>query len=352
MLREKLNTAASIKATTGNSAIESKLYPASIPFRQDCLKVGDYTLPYKEFGNPAGIPVVYLHGGPGGGASPNAHRLFDPKAFRIIIYDQRGAGKSMPYAGIKDNSPDLLVEDLNKLREHLHIEKWHVHGGSWGSTLALLYAEKYPKTVSSLQLGGVFTMRMQEVDWFMNDMGKFFPESGKEFIEFLPPNERGNVLESYYQRLINPDPAIHLPAARIWSRYESSCAQNIRPSDEALDKITGKDSLAIARIEAHFFRNHMFTQDDRIIRDLHKISHIPTLIIQGRHDVICPPETAFAVAAKLKNCQLVFTPYGHSSIVPETLDTVIAATNRIRDTGSPLPRAAASRQPKGPAPRG
>jgi len=345
MLRQKLKNAAS---KDKSASTNGGLYPESIPFNKSSIQVGDYTLPYEEFGNPDGTPIVFVHGGPGGGSPAFAHRLFDPKAFHIIVYDQRGAGKSVPYAGIKDNSPDLLADDLNKLREHLHIDKWHIYGGSWGSTLALLYAEKYPKTVNSIILRGVFTMREREVDWFMNKMGTFFPESGKEFIEFLPPNERGNVLESYYRRLTNPDPAIHLPAARAWSRYETSCSFLTRPAAEVLDKITGQDALACARIEASFFRNHMFTPDDRIIRDLDKIKDIPTMIVQGRHDVICPPETAAAVAEKLPKRQLVLTPHGHATTEPETLNAVIAATDRIRDTGSPLPLTATPPAPNGP----
>src|SRR5208337_612633 len=185
---------------------DSILYPASEPFNRGELKVDSYVLQYAEYGNKEGIPIVYLHGGPGAGCEPYFHRFFDPKVFRIIIYDQRGAPHSKPSGEIVNNSPAHLVEDNEKLRQELGIAKWHLFGGSWGSTLALLYAEKYPEHVSSMILRGVFMMREQELDWYMNRMGTFFPEVYKEFIDFLPEAGRGCVLESYYQRLINPDP--------------------------------------------------------------------------------------------------------------------------------------------------
>lgn len=328
---------------------EAAFYPESKPFHTGLLKLDDrHTMAYEEFGNPQGEPIIFVHGGPGGGSPAFAHRFFDPQHFRIIVYDQRGAGKSTPYADTTDNSPDILVEDLKKLKDHLHIDTWHMLGGSWGSTLTLLYAQAHPEDVKSMVLRGVFTMRAKEVDWFMNDMGLFFPQAGKEFLDFLPPGERGDVLESYYKRLMDPDPAVHLPAARAWTTYETSCSFLTMPSDD--ERVS--TSLSCARIEAAFFHDHMFTPDDRIIRDLPKIAHIPTMIVQGGHDVICPPETAAAVAAGLPNSRLIITPHGHASTQIETLKAQIAATDNIRDTGTPLPPKTAPTSAPAPTQKG
>jgi proline iminopeptidase len=328
------------------------LYPASKPFNEDTLDVGGHILHYEEYGNKDGIPVVFLHGGPGAGCAPWYHQFFDPEAFRIIIYDQRGAPKAEPPGSIADNSPAHLVEDNEKLRKELGIDKWHVFGGSWGSTLALMYAEKYPERVSSLTLRGVFMMRDTELDWYLNKQGTFYPEVYKEFVEFLPPAERGDVLESYYQRLINPDPAIHLPAAAAWTRFENGCAFLDIPPDEIRNDEPAK-ALPFARIEAHFMRN--FMPDDSIMRDIAKIKDIPTAIVQGRHDNVCPPTSAFDLAQKLNNCSLEFTQAGHSCAMPETMKRLVAATDRIRDTGSPVlksaPAPAAKPGAKPPAPQ-
>jgi len=312
---------------------DSILYPASEPFNRGELKVDSYVLQYAEYGNKEGIPIVYLHGGPGAGCEPYFHRFFDPKVFRIIIYDQRGAPHSKPSGEIVNNSPAHLVEDNEKLRQELGIAKWHLFGGSWGSTLALLYAEKYPEHVSSMILRGVFMMREQELDWYMNRMGTFFPEVYKEFIDFLPEAGRGCVLESYYQRLINPDPTVHLPAAATWTRFEYGCAFLDVPPDEVRDQEPEK-TLPFARIEAHFMRNYM--PDDSIMLNVDKIKTIPTAIVHGRHDAVCPPYSAFDLASKLNNCSLEFVLSGHSASMPETMKGLVAATDRIRDTGSPV----------------
>ncbi|MBI3442120.1 MAG: prolyl aminopeptidase [Proteobacteria bacterium] len=318
----------------GPTEMDKILYPESKPFNEGELAVDAiHTIRYKEYGNKNGIPVVYLHGGPAAGCAPYFHRFFDPDAFHIIIYDQRGAPLSTPPAETTNNSPAHLVEDNEKLRVALGIDKWHLFGGSWGSTLALLYAEKYPEHVSSMTLRGVFMMREKELDWFVNRMGTFFPEVRNEFLEFLPPEERKDALESYYQRLINPDPAVHMPAARAWTRYENGSAFLELPRDEDRNS-PPEQVLGFARIEAHFMRNYM--PDDSIMQNVDKIKHIPTAIVQGRHDDVCPPETAYDLARKLDNCSLQLVLSGHSGSQPETMKGLVAATNRIRDTGSPV----------------
>jgi proline iminopeptidase len=323
------------------------LYPASTPFNKGALTVDNHTLHYEEYGKKNGIPIVYLHGGPGAGCAPYFHRFFDPEVFRVIVYDQRGAPKSEPPGDITNNSPAHLVEDNEKLRQHLGIDKWHLFGGSWGSTLALLYAEKYPEHTSSMTLRGVFMMREQELDWYLNRMGTFFPEVYKEFIDFLPEAERRDVLESYYQRLINPDPAVHLPAAAAWTRFENGCAFLDIPPDEIRNDAPEK-ALPFARIEAHFMRNHM--PDDTIMLNVGKIKDIPTAIVQGRHDNVCPPMSAFDLAGKLGNCSLEFVQSGHSGAQPETMKRLVAATDRIRDTGSPVMKQSPVPAPRAPEP--
>lgn len=332
--------------------LDNILYPASKPFNTGDLDVGDgHKLHYEEFGNPEGIPVVMLHGGPGAGSAPYFHRFFDPEAFRIIVYDQRGAPASSPAGSIQDNSPAHLVEDNEKLRQHLGIDKWHLFGGSWGSTLALLYAEAYPEHTSSMTLRGVFMMRDKELDWYINRMGTFYPEVYKEFVEFLPEEERGDVLENYYQRLTSPDPTVHLPAAAAWTRFENGCAFLDIPPDEIRND-EPKRALPFARIEAHFMRN--FMPDDSIMQNVDKIKDIPTAIVQGRHDIVCPPMSAFDLAEKLDNASIEFVMSGHSASMPETMKQLVAATDRLRDTGSPVlkkkPAPAQAPKAKPPAP--
>lgn len=315
-----------------------KLYPASEPYHQAYLDVGDgHQMFYEEFGNPDGIPVAFVHGGPGSGTAPWAHQFFDPDAFRIVLFDQRGCGKSTPHGCIDNNSPDHLVRDMEMLREHLDIAKWHVFGGSWGSTLGLLYAEEHPQRVSSLTLRGVFMMRETEVDHFITGMGGHFPEVQQRFEDFIPEEEKGaGLLEAYYQRLVDPDPAIHLPAAHAWVEHEGGCFSIKSNGTQPLEKDPDAFALGMARLEAHFFRNHMFTPDDRILKDAPKIAHIPTTIVQGRYDVICPPVSAYALSERLHQCDLSIVIAGHSARDPEIETRLLKATNAIRDFGMPF----------------
>ena len=236
---------------------------------------------------------------------------------------------------IENNTPELLVDDNNKMREHLNIDRWHIFGGSWGATLALLYAEKYPERTLSLTLRGVFMMRDKELDWYLNGTGTFYPEVHQEFVEFLPESERENLLESYFQRLTNPDPKIHLAAAAAWTRYENGYSHLDVPSDEVRN-MPPEQALPFALIEAHYMRNFMPT--NVIMENLDPIKDMPTHIVQGRHDVCCPPMSAYDLSQALDQCTLEFTQAGHSGGMPENVRGLVAAANRILATGSPIKR--------------
>ncbi|TAL27246.1 MAG: prolyl aminopeptidase [Alphaproteobacteria bacterium] len=319
------------------------LYPASEKNGEGTLKLdGIHTMHYEEFGNPQGIPIVYLHGGPGAGHGDHFHRYFDPKVFRVIIYDQRGAGLSTPAAETRDNTPDLLVEDLHKLKNHLGIDKWHVYGGSWGSTLALLYGEEHPESTLSLTLRGIFLMRKMDIEMFYDAAELFRPEEAKRIAEFLPENERSDFFENFYKRLMSDDPAISFPAAQAWARFENVCCYLQQPPDGDPRIVeSNQDALNVARIEAHYFRNCLFDPDDRILKNIDRIRHIPTIMVQGLYDIVCPPQIAYDLKQAFPEAHLQLTVSGHAAIEPEIMKALVAATNRIRETGSPLPKAEA-----------
>jgi proline iminopeptidase len=305
------------------------------PFHKDTIQVDGYTLPYEEYGNPKGIPVVCLHGGPGAGSSPDMANNFDLKDFRVIIYDQRGAGKSKPAGGLENNTPDLLADDIEKLKNHLGVEQWHVQGSSWGSTLALLYAEKYPASVKSLTLQGIYLLRQKDQDLSYQATGIMQPETMKRFRKFLPENERANIEEPYYQRLMNKDPAVHLPAAREISRFGSAIYPLHRPSEKDLDHFD-EGSLGAMRIEWSIIHDHKLTPEDRLLKDIGKIHHIPTMIIQGRYDLTCPPQIAFDLKEAFPEAQLQMVVGGHSAGDPDMKQALADAYTRIKDNGSPL----------------
>lgn len=324
------------------------LYPASVPQDGRLSLDGLHTMFYQEWGNPAGIPVVYLHGGPGGGTPGYAHQFFDPSAFRIITYDQRGAGRSTPFGETRDNAPDILVADMEKLRAHLGIEKWHVAGGSWGSTLSLLYAEAHPGRVESLTLRGIFLGRQKELDYLYKegDGDRFFPEQFAKLRDFLPEDERGDILRAYHKRIAAGD----RDAARAWSIFEGSIARLHPMTDEDLAADDDTHLVGMARMETHFFVNHRFQPDDRLLRDVGKIRHIPTMIVQGRYDIVCPPVSAWELHQAFPESHLEMVIAGHSASEPEIQRVLVESANRIRDTGAPLPGPAAQGKPSHPAP--
>lgn len=316
------------------SGMEEFLYPASLPRYQGPLQVSEgHSIFYDEYGNPEGIPIVYLHGGPGFGASPYFHRFFDPKAFRIITYDQRGAPRSSQPGKTEDNGPAQLVEDNDKLRRHLNIDKWHVYGGSWGSSLALLYAIKYPERVLSLTLRGVFTMRQSELEWYFSGVRAIMPDAYALWSGAIPEAERGELLEAYHRHISSDDPAVHKPAAAAFMRYVRH-AGGLEGMVNTGPPLPPEIELAIMRIAMHFMRHHYPNTD--IWDGLGKISHIPTHIVQGRYDALTPAVTAFELSQKMKNCTIDIVTAGHSAVDREIVRELVAATDRIRDTGSPM----------------
>ncbi|MDQ6618136.1 MAG: prolyl aminopeptidase [Pseudomonadota bacterium] len=308
------------------------LYAPIEPYTMGRLPVDDlHALYWEACGNPGGEPVVFLHGGPGGGCLPHHRRFFDPNFWQIILLDQRGSGRSTPVAEIRQNTTADLVEDLERLRRALQIEQWLLFGGSWGSTLALAYAQAHPERCTGLVLRGVFLARRAELDWFMHGMGTLFPEAARAFVEFLTPGERSDLLQSYYRRLTHPDPAVHLPAARAWDRYESACStllpQNEVPSRQDHDA----SALAIARIEAHYFMHAAFLDEDALLANVSRVRHLPCTIVQGRYDVVCPIVTADALARAWPEAEYIVVPdAGHSVREPGIARELVAAVARMQ----------------------
>ncbi len=312
--------------------IRRDLFPPLEPYRTGGLRLDAlHTMYWEQSGNPRGAPVLFLHGGPGAGATPVHRRFFDPDYWRIVIFDQRGAGRSIPLGEIRDNSPDHLVADIERLRTELGIEKWLVFGGSWGSTLALDYAETYPQRCLGLILRGIFLCRASEIEWFLYGAQRFFPEAWRAFAGFLPESERGDILAAYYRRLIDPDPALHLPAARAWGSYEGACS-TLLPNPETIAAF-GEERLALglARIEAHFFRNHLFSGERDLIARIGRIRHLPGIIVQGRYDIVCPIATADELARAWPNAEFVIVPdAGHSAMEPGIREQLVLATERMK----------------------
>jgi proline iminopeptidase len=310
---------------------DQDLYPPLTPFETGTLPVAPpHLLYWEQSGNPRGLPVVFLHGGPGAGASADHRRFFDPERYRIVIFDQRGAGRSQPLGELSGNTTQDLIEDIETLRQHLRIESWAVFGGSWGSTLALAYAQAHPQRVRALVLRGIFLGRPDEIRWFFDGVGQFFPDEAKRFLDFLPPAERGDPLASFLRRLVHPDPEVHLPAARVWSRYEAACS-TLLPSPQTLQAFA-QDNLALglARLEAHYFANRLFLGENQLMAELPRIRHIPTVIVQGRYDMVCPPSTAVDLVQAWPEATLHLVPdAGHSAMEPGTRRLLVAACDRL-----------------------
>jgi proline iminopeptidase len=287
---------------------------------------------WEQAGNPRGRPVLFLHGGPGAGAGAVHRRFFDPVHWRIVIFDQRGAGRSTPLGETTDNDTTHLVADIEKLRAHLAIDGWFVFGGSWGSTLALSYAKAHPDRVRGLMLRGVFLMQPSEINWFLYGMRTVFPEAWERFANFVPEEERGDLLTAYARRLNDPDPAIRVPAARSWSVYEGSCS-TLMPNPEVLST-SGEErhAVGLARIEAHFFVHSLFEPHDALLRDLDAVRKIPAVIVQGRYDMVCPIVSADALHKAWPEAEYIVVPdAGHSALEPGIRSALIDATNRFAD---------------------
>ncbi|MCX4098642.1 prolyl aminopeptidase [Nocardia sp. alder85J] len=314
------------------------LYPALEPHRSGMLDVGDgQQLYWEESGNPDGKPVVFLHGGPGGGTSPFHRQFFDPQAYRIVLFDQRGCGRSTPHiadgASLETNTTWHLVADIERLRAFLRVERWQVFGGSWGSTLALAYAETHPERVTELVLRGVFLLRRKEIDWYYNgSAGYIYPDEWEKFLAPVPESERRGDLVSAYHRLLNDaDPQVATAAAVAWSSWEGATSSLLPQPDRVTESADPRFALAFAKIENHYFVHGAFFDEDALLRDVGKIAHIPGVIVQGRYDVVCPAVSAWDLHRAWPNSQLhLVTDAGHAAAEPGITHHLVEATDKFR----------------------
>lgn len=312
------------------------LFPPIEPYRSGHLPVDDlHTLYWEECGNPQGMPVLFLHGGPGSGLSPKHRQFFDPAHYRIVLFDQRGAGQSTPLGEYRQNTTQLLVDDIERIRQMLGIAQWLVFGGSWGSTLALAYGQTHPECCIGFVLRGIFLCTRPEIDFFLNGIKWFFPQEHARFVADIPEAERGDVLQAYVKRLFSDDPAQNLQAARTWSRYEGSCL-HLLPHPEVADQF-GSDAVAlgVGRLEAHYFRNDAFLSEDQLIRNVGRIQHLPAIIIQGRYDVVCPALSAWRLHQAWPEATFeMIEDAGHAAFEPGIAKALVAATEKFRKTGT------------------
>ena len=310
------------------------LYPAIEPYDTGTLPVSPlHTLYYEQCGNPRGKPVVFLHGGPGAGCNPKCRLFFDPAAYRIVLFDQRGCGRSTPHAELRENTTWDLVADIERLREHLRIDRWQVFGGSWGSTLALAYAEAHPEAVTELVLRGIFLLRRWELEWFyQKGCDALFPDAWEAYIAAIPEAERGDLMQAYHKRLTAGDPAERLAAARAWSIWEASTSFLLQDPAYIASSAADRFALAFARVENHYFVNHGFFEcDDQLLRDAHRLRDIPAVIVQGRYDVVCPMRSAWDLHRACPHAKFQIVPdAGHSAFEPGITDALVRATDGFR----------------------
>lgn len=312
-----------------------ELYPPIEPYHEGKLQVSDlHIIHYEESGNPQGKPVIFLHGGPGGGITPMYRQYFDPNKWRIVIFAQRGCGQSKPYAELRENTTWDLVSDIEKIREHLGIQKWVVFGGSWGSTLALAYSQTHPSSCKGLILRGIFMLRPKELHWFYQEGASYiFPDAWEEYLKPIPPEERHDLLSAYYQRLTSEDKNIRLEAARAWSVWEGSTSK-LFPSENTIQRF-GEDDFAeaFARIECHYFVNKgFFKTENQLLENIDRIRHLPGVIVQGRYDVVCPTITAWELHQVWQEAEFIIVPdAGHSMTEPGIQTALIEATDRFAD---------------------
>lgn len=306
------------------------LYPEIKPYAEHKLQVDNtHTLYIEESGSENGIPVVFLHGGPGGGTEPCNRRFFDPEKYRIILFDQRGCGKSEPHGSLENNTTQHLINDIEKIRAHLDIDKWVVFGGSWGSTLGLLYAQSFPERVMGLILRGIFLSREKDLRWLYQDgANRVFPDAWHEFLKPIPEPSQHNLLEAYSKLLNGENELSRMGAAKAWATWEASCA-TLKPNHTVMDHFTDPHTaLSLAKIEVHYFSNHSFIEENQIIHDMHKIKDIPGIIIHGRYDMVCPLENAVTLHKAWPNADLnIIREAGHASSEPGITDALIRATN-------------------------
>ena len=316
------------------------LYPEIEPFNKNHLKAGNlHQIYYEECGNPDGVSVVFLHGGPGSGCNPTQRRFFDPQHYRVILLDQRGCGRSTPQGEVRENTTDDLVNDIEALRKHLNIAKWHVFGGSWGSSLALAYAVKHAECIISLVLRGIFLSRATELAWFLGDVQHYQPEGWQRLISYLPEHERGDVLSAFSRRIFSDDVTTNTSAAIHWNAYESNMMRLLpnvanEPTPVKAAPEQEKDNnieLARARVQIHYVQNQCFMDGDAILKAAAKLDAIPTVIVQGRYDMVCPPKTAWELAQAMSHAQFVMVAdAGHSAMETGICSALIAATEQFK----------------------
>ncbi len=309
------------------------LYPPIQPYDQGTLPVSPlHTLHYEQCGDPAGQPIVFLHGGPGGGIDPVYRQYFDPKRWRVVLFDQRGCGKSRPYAELRENTTWDLVADIEKLRQHLGIDRWFVFGGSWGSTLALAYGQTHPQSCLGFILRGIFLLRSFEIRWFyQSGASHLFPDAWQHYLEPIPPEERGDLLAAYHRRLTDPDREVRLKAARAWAIWEASTSK-LLPSPDLIQRFgQGEFAEAFARIECHYFVHRGFLDpEDQLLRGVARIRHLPGIIVQGRYDVVCPPISAWELHQAWPEAEFRIIPdAGHSMTEPGIRTALLEATDRF-----------------------
>jgi proline iminopeptidase len=314
-----------------NKDSRTGLYPEIQPYRTFQLKVSALHEVYvEESGNPKGKPVIFCHGGPGGATEAKHRQLFNPEAYRIILFDQRGCGKSTPYACLEANTTWDLVEDMEKIRTELKIDKWQVFGGSWGSTLALSYAETHPERVSELVLRGIFLLRKKEIDWFYQEGASWiFPDAWENYLNFIPENERGDLVQAYHRRIMSSDKATALKACKEWSLWEGRTSK-LLPDTHFIDGYgTDEFALAFARIESHFFVNRgFFKEDDWLLKNAHRLKNIPGVIVQGRYDAVCPMRSAWDLHRAWPEAKLVvIADAGHSAFEHGISKALVSATD-------------------------
>ena len=311
---------------------EGELFPAIEPYRTAFLAVSArHNLYYEEVGNPRGVPVVFLHGGPGSGLFPDYRRFFDPAHYRVVLFDQRGSGRSTPHAELAENTTWDLVADIERLREALGIARWIVFGGSWGSALGLAYAVTHRERVLGLVLRGIFLCRKSEIDWFLYGLRAIFPEPWRTFSGYIPEAERGDLLTAYHKRLVDPDPAVHMPAARCWSVYEGSCSTLLPNPALVADFASDRVALGLARIEAHYFMHDIFLPDNFLLDNARRMKDIPGVIVQGRYDIVCPTVSADDLHRAWPEAEyIVVADAGHSAFEPGIRSRLVLATEALK----------------------
>lgn len=318
------------------SEVVKSLYPECQSYHDEMLKVSPLHHIYlEECGNPSGVPVIFLHGGPGSGCNATQRRFFDPTYYRIILLDQRGCGRSTPQGAVTDNTTDDLINDLENIRHHLGIAKWHVFGGSWGSTLALAYALKHTEQVLTLTLRGIFLSRQSELNWFLSEVKNFHPQPYHTLCEYLPADKRENILQAFEALIFSEDKNISVPAATAWNAYESSM-MSLLPREPNVNagesKTDGEVELARARVQIHYIKHLCFVgKRDMLTEAAQKLAHIPTTIVQGRYDMVCPPISAWELSRAMPKATFIMVAdAGHSAMETGITSALVDATDRYK----------------------